>query len=29
MTEKRKKKPQALGDVMKSVLSDTKIGDRI
>ncbi len=30
MTErKRKRPPQALGDVMRSVLSDTKIGDRI
>jgi len=29
MTEKRKKKPQSLGDVMRSVLSDTKMGDRI
>jgi predicted nucleic acid-binding Zn ribbon protein len=29
MTEKRKKKPQALGDVMKSMLSESKMGDRI
>lgn len=29
MTEKKRKKPAALGDVMKQVLSDTKIGDRI
>ena len=29
MTEKKRKKPSALGDVMKSVLADTRIGDRI
>lgn len=29
MTERKRKKPQAVGDVMKSVLSNIKIGDRI
>ena len=29
MSDGRKKKPAALGDVMKSVLAETKIGDRI
>ncbi len=29
MTEKKKKRPQPIGDVMKSVLADNKLGDRI
>jgi predicted nucleic acid-binding Zn ribbon protein len=29
MTEKKKKRPQPIADVMKSVLSDNKLGDRI
>jgi predicted nucleic acid-binding Zn ribbon protein len=29
MTERKKKKPSPLGDVMNSVLSSAKVGDRI
>ena len=29
MTEKKKKRPQPIGDVMKSVLADNRLGDRI
>jgi predicted nucleic acid-binding Zn ribbon protein len=29
MTEKKKKRPQPIADVMKSVLGDNKLGDRI
>jgi predicted nucleic acid-binding Zn ribbon protein len=29
MSERKRKKPTALGDVMKAVLQDTKVGDRI
>lgn len=29
MTERKRKKPTALGDVMKAVLHDTTVGDRI
>jgi predicted nucleic acid-binding Zn ribbon protein len=29
MSERKRKKPESLGEVMKSVLADPKVGDRI